>query len=92
MENILTLTIFLPLAGAIVIGIVRNPQAAKIISLAFSFVTFLLSLVLFFNFDFNKEGFQFEKKINWISSLGISYHILENRRQGYSLSCPFSYA
>ena len=75
MENILTLMIFLPLIGALLIGIIRNPQASKIISLVFSFVTFLLSLVLLANFDFNKEGFQFVKKINWINSLGISYHV-----------------
>ncbi len=75
MENLLTVTIFLPLLGAILIGILRSPSVAKFISLGVSVVTFLLSLILFFNFDFSKEGFQFVKKINWISSLGISYHI-----------------
>ncbi len=75
MENLLTITIFLPLIGAVLIGILRSPHISKLISLGFSTITFLLSLVLFFNFDFEREGFQFVKKINWIPSLGISYHI-----------------
>ncbi len=75
MEWVLTLAIFLPLVSAGVIALVRNEIFAKYTSIAVSAIVFALSLVLFFNFDFSKEGFQFVKKIDWIPTLGISYHI-----------------
>ncbi len=75
MEWILTIAIFLPLFTAGVVALVRNDRFAKIASIAVSGVVLALSLILFFNFDFSKEGFQFVKKIEWIPTLGISYHI-----------------
>ncbi len=75
MEWILTLAIFLPLITAGAVALSRNEKFAKLASIAVSGIVFALSLVLFFNFDFSKEGFQFVKKIEWIPTLGISYHI-----------------
>ena len=75
MEWILTIAIFLPLLTAGVVALVRNEKFAKISSVVVSAIVFVLSLILFFNFDFSKEGFQFVKKIDWIPTLGISYHI-----------------
>ncbi len=75
MDQILSLIIFLPLLAAGVIAIVRNDTFTKLVSVGVSGIVFLLSLILFFNFDFTKEGFQFVTKLSWIPTLGISYHI-----------------
>ncbi len=75
MEKLLSLIIFLPLITAGVISLIRKEEVAKVASVVVSGIVFILSLVLFFNFDFSKPGFQFETKIDWIPALGISYHL-----------------
>ena len=75
MEKLLSLIIFLPLLTAGAVAIVRKESFAKMSSIVVSGIVFLLSLILFLNFDFSKGGFQFETKINWIPTLGISYHL-----------------
>ncbi len=75
MEILLTVAIFLPLLWAGVISIIRNEWIAKGGAVAVSAVVFLISLVLFLNFDFSKEGFQFLTRVEWIPTLGISYQI-----------------
>ncbi len=75
MEHLLTVTIFLPLLTAGVVALLRNESFAKIASVSVSALVFLFSLVLFLKFDFNREGFQFVTKIDWIPPLGISYHL-----------------
>lgn len=75
MEKLLNLAIFLPLLGAIAVGIVRKEKFSKLISLAISFVVFLIMLYLFVNFDWSLKGFQYITKVDWIPSLGISYHV-----------------
>jgi NADH-quinone oxidoreductase subunit M len=34
---------------------------------------FLVSLPLWFSFDRAAEGFQFQEKLSWIPSIGVSY-------------------
>ena len=75
MEHLLTTAIFLPLLLALMISVVRNHTFAKVSSVLVSGIVLLISLILFFSFDFSKEGFQFETKLSWIPTLGISYHI-----------------
>lgn len=75
MEKLLNLAIFLPLLGAIAVGVVRKEKFSKLISLAISFVVFLIMLYLFVNFDWSLKGFQYITKVDWIPSLGISYHV-----------------
>jgi NADH-quinone oxidoreductase subunit M len=75
--NILSLIIFLPLAGALAIGLIpRLPSRwARIISLLFTFAVLVLSVVLLFRFDRQASGMQFEEIYSWIPSLGAFYHL-----------------
>ncbi len=75
MEGLLSLAIFLPLAGAVAVAIIRQEKFSKLLSLAISVVVFLITLYLFLNFDWNRSGFQFVSKYDWVPSLGISYHV-----------------
>ena len=77
---ILSLVTFLPLVGAAFIFFVqgdaetvaRNARAAALWT---SLITFVLSLLLWIDFDPSQAGFQFVEKAEWIPSFGITYHM-----------------
>ena len=83
--NILTLTIFLPLVGGLVILLLKKESegAVRITALATSVLTFAASLPLFFGFDKAKGAYasglgellQFEVNVPWIEAFNIHYHI-----------------
>ncbi|SHF40172.1 NADH dehydrogenase subunit M [Fodinibius roseus] len=56
MQLLLNICIYLPLAGIAAILVSRNDKATKWISLLTTGVTFLLSLLLIFNFDIANSG------------------------------------
>ena len=76
---LLTILIFLPLAGALPLLLVRDREAREIKVWAFlvSSVTFLASLPLWFNFDPTGPLYQFVERRPWIGLRGFS--------AGYSL-------
>jgi len=76
-EYILTLTTFLPLLGILFLLPIKkeSENVLKYIAWIFSFITFLLSLYLYFNFDSARAGMQFTLKIPWIVEWGISYSV-----------------
>lgn len=72
----LTLITFLPLAGAIVIVLLRRQSAAiRWVALAFSLLTFALAIKLFVDFSPNHPGMQFVEHFSWIDSPPIGYHL-----------------
>ncbi|MBI3580242.1 MAG: NADH-quinone oxidoreductase subunit M, partial [Ignavibacteriales bacterium] len=75
--NILTLTIFLPLAGVAALFLLNkeNANAIKLAGFATTLVTFVVSLYLYFQFDATQAGFQFQHKAVWVSGLNISYFV-----------------
>ena len=73
---ILSLSIFLPLAGAIAIWLfVRGDMAVRWSALAVSVVTFLVTLPLAFDFDPSTHHMQFEELHPWIASFNVNYHL-----------------
>jgi NADH-quinone oxidoreductase subunit M len=78
---ILTVITFLPLVGALLIAFIRDRSAeivggnARYAALFTSLFTFVLSLVLWVQFDRSTAEFQFVEHIPWIQSLNISYHM-----------------
>ena len=80
-ENIplLSLLLIFPLVGAMATLLLgNNPKAAKYIALGFSAVTLGLSVILLMNFSLSTPlgtSFQFDEQYNWISALGITYHL-----------------
>ncbi|HZD51075.1 MAG TPA: NADH-quinone oxidoreductase subunit M, partial [Silvibacterium sp.] len=75
-NSILTLTTFVPTAGAIVVALL--PRKGRIIqwwTLLVALATFLLTLHLPFHFVYGQQGFQFEENCAWISSPKIGYHL-----------------
>jgi NADH-quinone oxidoreductase subunit M len=76
MEHILSIVLFTPLVGLLVLLFIpsSNARAIKWFANAAAFVGFLVSLPLVFNFDRTKD-FQFVEKASWIPTLGATYHI-----------------
>ncbi len=76
MDHILSVVLFTPLAGMLVLFFLpaSNPRAIKLWANAVALAGFLVSLPLVFRFNPGKD-FQFVEKAQWIPSLGASYHI-----------------
>ena len=74
----LSIIIFLPLLGAVVIALtVRRKESVfpRWGSLTVSLITFILSLALLTRYDPTAIGFQFEEQYSWVPAWGISYHL-----------------
>ncbi|MGG6264588.1 NADH-quinone oxidoreductase subunit M [Leptolyngbya sp. AN03gr2] len=69
--------IWLPLIGALVIGLVPNLSAkqAKLGAIAVSGAILAWTAVLMVNFDLSQPGFQMKEYHTWIPTLGISYSL-----------------
>jgi NADH-quinone oxidoreductase subunit M len=79
MENsyLLTYLLFIPVAGAIILLFFNKEKESAIrwFGLIVSTIAFLISLVIYFNFDLTKSGFQFIHQFRWIEKLNISYKV-----------------
>ena len=75
--SLLSLVIFFPMVGAILIAFIPDKQTDSIkgVSLVIAFITFLLSVFLWAGFDKVASGMQFTEKMTWVTSLGIRYHL-----------------
>ncbi len=79
----LSLTVFLPVLGVLVIAFLKDERAIRTTALSFSLLVFLASLPLWFGFDPSqglsaaslKELIQFETNLPWVASPNINYHI-----------------
>ena len=76
---ILSITIFLPLLGAIVILLIKDDENSenniKKVALWTSVGVFLLSLLIWLQFDNSNSGYQFEEKFRWFNDFNFYYHI-----------------
>jgi NADH-quinone oxidoreductase subunit M len=75
--NILTIIIFTPAAGALLIAFHNRAHVRSIraFALVIALLTFVFSLHLAVRFDDNSSAFQFAANVPWIPSLGIDYQI-----------------
>src|SRR5690606_35999068 len=76
---ILSLVTFLPLAGALLILVMRGQSAAidrhaKHIALWTTLATFAVSLLIPLNFAYGTSDFQFTEKLPWLGG-AINYHM-----------------
>ncbi len=76
MDHILSIVLFTPLAGLLVLLFIpsTNARAIKLWANAAALIGFLVSLPLAIQFDRTKD-FQFVEKASWIPSIGASYHL-----------------
>ena len=74
---LLSIIIFFPLAGALLLALVprRNALFIKVSALLITLAEFALSLPLFFNFNEQTAAMQFGEHWEWFPEWGISYFI-----------------
>ncbi len=78
---LLSLVIFLPLVGVAFILAIRGDdealvaQNAKAVALWTASITFLLSLLIWAQFDPAQGGFQLVERAPWLTGLGVDYHV-----------------
>lgn len=70
---ILTTTIFIPLAGAILLLLMRSDKIVKGIAFTTGIINFLISLLLLVYFDSSTHLFQFGEFARWIPTYNINY-------------------
>ncbi|MGD0103971.1 MAG: NADH-quinone oxidoreductase subunit M, partial [Rhodopila sp.] len=75
---ILSLITWLPLAGCLVIMMVRGDEQtvatnARWTALWTSLLVFVLSLVLWVSFDTSEPGFQFNEHVTWLPEYKVGY-------------------
>jgi NADH-quinone oxidoreductase subunit M len=70
---ILSVLIFLPLAGAMLLVFVKNEQLCRYLTLVVTSLVALLSLRLIAGFDLTTAKFQFVEQHSWIESFNINY-------------------
>jgi NADH-quinone oxidoreductase subunit M len=77
--SILTYIIGLPLLAAIVLAFVPRNFAVimRFVAIAATLVSAVLAIVMFAKFQTGPgvPAYQFEQQIEWVQSLGISYHV-----------------
>ena len=72
---ILSLVVFLPLAGALLIGFLPA-RSARPVALGTALLTWILSLLLAIGFSASRGGlFQFREETSWIPAFGIEYKL-----------------
>ena len=82
-HNILSIVIWLPILGGIAVllagdgGDVSSSRAAsmRVLALAVSLLTFVLSIFLYSSFDSATADMQFVERVRWIEALNVDYYL-----------------
>jgi NADH-quinone oxidoreductase subunit M len=72
---LLSIITFLPLIGLILVALVGGDGTKKQIAFITSLVTFVVSLLLWINWDNSQAGMQFMEDVAWLPELGMRYII-----------------
>jgi NADH-quinone oxidoreductase subunit M len=74
---LLTLTLFAPLAGALLVALVpaARQESARLVALAASLATLALAVVLASRFRTGEAGFQLGQTAEWVPAFGVSYKV-----------------
>jgi len=75
--HVLSLIIFLPALGAVVIALLRQPsqQSIRWVAFIFTLASFLLSVALFAYFDRGISEVQFIERYEWIPQIDVQYFL-----------------
>ena len=74
---ILSLVTFLPLVGVVLIAFIPadNPENSRRVALWVSGGTFIVSLLIWFNFDRTTAAMRFVEEAAWMPMAGIAYRV-----------------
>ncbi|MEI7811873.1 MAG: NADH-quinone oxidoreductase subunit M [Ignavibacteria bacterium] len=74
---LLTYLLLIPLAGSLLLLFVNkaNETFIKWFGLIISSAVFIVSMIIYYRFDYNLAGFQFIDNFIWINKINVSYHV-----------------
>ncbi len=73
MDNIVLITVFLPILGAVLIGLLaEDDRTARLIALVASLATLVAAAVMVASFDPGGEVFQLQATYDWIPAIGAN--------------------
>src|SRR6202158_3089380 len=77
MTHYLSIILFTPLAGALLLLLInkQNEDAIKWVANIVAFIGFIISVPLWFWFNPQTAGFQFVERASWIPSVGAEYFL-----------------
>ena len=70
---LLSLIVFTPAVGALVLAFVRNEQTVRWTALGFTALDFVLAVMMLAGFDTTTHAMQFTEARPWVPALGITY-------------------
>ena len=75
--SLLTYILGLPLLAAVVLAFVPRNFAVimRFVAIATTLVSAVLAIIMFARFQPGAAGYQFAQQVDWVQSLGISYHV-----------------
>jgi NADH-quinone oxidoreductase subunit M len=74
--GLITLTIALPLLGALALAFLEpDERATRVIGLVASVGAFVTSVILAFRFDVGNAEFQLAEQVPWIPAIGATFHV-----------------
>jgi NADH-quinone oxidoreductase subunit M len=76
-KSAITLAVFLPSAGAVVITMVPKSKDRLVrgLGILFTGAALVVGIVMLFGFDYGTHGLQFELNASWISTIKANYHV-----------------
>lgn len=74
--GILSIVVFLPLAGLVPLLLVwGDARRAKLVGIAVSAATLVASLIMLAQFKIGVAGFQMRERVDWLPDLGVGYEL-----------------
>ncbi|MFC1562453.1 NADH-quinone oxidoreductase subunit M [candidate division KSB1 bacterium] len=76
-SNLLSYILFIPIIGTIILVFIRreNIKFIRIFTLLVTIIDFMVSVLLFIEFETDIVAMQFVVKKEWIKSFGVNYHL-----------------
>jgi NADH-quinone oxidoreductase subunit M len=73
----ITVLTAVPVVGALLLLALggRNKNLVRYSALAFSFISLVVTLIVWHHFDASSGGFQFQEWHRWIPDMGVEYHV-----------------
>ncbi len=75
MLPLLSLLVLIPLIFSGISFFTKNREQSRVVALAGTLLTLVVTLYIYFTFDSSTAAIQFEELRNWVPSLGITYHL-----------------
>ncbi|MGZ8614450.1 MAG: complex I subunit 4 family protein [Actinomycetota bacterium] len=76
-NSAITITTLLPIAGALVIALMPRDKerAVRALGIVFTGAALVFAVAIAVGFDYGVDGLQYVLNVEWISSIGVNYHV-----------------